>query len=74
MGRLAPGGLEFRLKRLARWRDGALPGTAPGEACFVRGARGAMIRSDLDNGRLVWLVGMVSVKEQLLLILLEMTL
>lgn len=39
------------------WRSGALPGSKPQEAFFVRCDRTTMSQSDLDNGRLVCLVG-----------------
>jgi len=42
---------------LATWRTGALMGTRPEEAYFVRCDRTTMSQNDLDNGRLVCLVG-----------------
>jgi phage tail sheath protein FI len=39
------------------WRDGALIGDRPEEAYFVRCDRTTMIQNDLDNGRLICLVG-----------------
>ncbi len=44
------------------WRNGALLGTDPKEAYFVRCDRSTMTQNDLDNGRLVCLVGMAVVK------------
>jgi phage tail sheath protein FI len=40
-----------------RWRDGALLGTRPEEAYFVRCDRTTMSQNDLDNGRMICLVG-----------------
>ena len=39
------------------WRDGALIGAKPEEAYFVRCDRTTMTQNDLDNGRLICLVG-----------------
>ncbi len=39
------------------WRDGALIGDKPEEAYFVRCDRTTMIQNDLDNGRLICLIG-----------------
>ena len=39
------------------WRDGALLGTKPEEAFFVRCDRTTMTQNDLDNGRMICLVG-----------------
>jgi len=44
------------------WRAGALLGTSPKEAFFVRCDRSTMTQSDLDNGRLVCLIGVAVVK------------
>lgn len=44
------------------WRTGALMGTAPEEAYFVRCDRTTMSQSDLDNGRLVCLIGVAPTK------------
>jgi phage tail sheath protein FI len=44
------------------WRTGALMGTQPSEAFFVRCDRTTMTQSDLDNGRLVCLVGVAPTK------------
>jgi uncharacterized protein len=41
-----------------QWRDGALLGSTPDEAFFVRCDRTTMTQNDLDNGRLICLVGM----------------
>ena len=42
---------------LATWRTGALMGTKPEEAYFVRCDRTTMTQNDLDNGRLICLIG-----------------
>ena len=44
------------------WRSGALMGTTPDEAYFVRCDRTTMTQDDIDNGRLVCLVGMAPAK------------
>jgi uncharacterized protein len=44
------------------WRSGALLGTDPKQAYFVRCDRSTMTQNDLDNGRLVCLVGVAVVK------------
>jgi phage tail sheath protein FI len=44
------------------WRNGALLGTDPKQAYFVRCDRSTMTQNDLDNGRLVCLVGLAVVK------------
>jgi phage tail sheath protein FI len=47
---------------LVLWRDGALLGSKPEEAYFVRCDRTTMTQNDLDNGRLIVLVGVAPVK------------
>lgn len=42
---------------LVTWRTGALMGTKPEEAYFVRCDRTTMSQNDLDNGRLICLIG-----------------
>jgi uncharacterized protein len=42
---------------LVTWRSGALMGTRPDEAYFVRCDRTTMTQNDLDNGRLICLIG-----------------
>jgi hypothetical protein len=42
---------------LVLWRDGALIGAKPEEAYFVRCDRTTMTQNDLDNGRMICLVG-----------------
>ncbi|HEU0014725.1 MAG TPA: phage tail sheath subtilisin-like domain-containing protein, partial [Longimicrobium sp.] len=44
------------------WRNGALLGSDPKEAYFVRCDRSTMTQNDLDNGRLVCLVGVAAIK------------
>ena len=44
------------------WVSGALLGESPKEAFFVRCDRGTMTQNDLDNGRLICLVGVAVVK------------
>lgn len=43
------------------WRSGALAGTTPDEAFFVRCDRTTMTQDDLDNGRLICVVGLAPV-------------
>ncbi|GAA6184713.1 phage tail sheath subtilisin-like domain-containing protein [Aliiglaciecola sp. NS0011-25] len=47
---------------LVLWRDGALLGAKPEDAFFVRCDRTTMTQNDLDNGRLVCLIGIAPVK------------
>jgi hypothetical protein len=44
------------------WRNGALLGTTVEEAFFVRCDRSTMTQNDLDNGRLVCLIGVAIIK------------
>ncbi len=44
------------------WRSGALEGTKPEEAFFVKVDRSTMTQADIDNGRLIVLVGIAPVK------------
>ena len=44
------------------WRDGALMGTKVEEAFFVRVGRSTMTQDDIDNGRLIIMVGIAPVK------------
>ena len=44
------------------WSNGALLGSSPKEAFFVRCDRSTMTQSDLDNGRLICLVGVAVLK------------
>ncbi|HZN01080.1 MAG TPA: phage tail sheath subtilisin-like domain-containing protein [Pyrinomonadaceae bacterium] len=47
---------------LVLWRDGALLGDKPEQAYFVRCDRTTMTQNDLDNGRLICLIGVAAVK------------
>jgi uncharacterized protein len=47
---------------VSEWKTGALLGRDPKEAFFVRCDRTTMTQNDLDNGRLVCLVGLAVVK------------
>ncbi|HOB47101.1 MAG TPA: phage tail sheath C-terminal domain-containing protein, partial [Zoogloea sp.] len=44
------------------WRSGALLGARPEDAYFVRCDRSTMSQSDLDNGRLICLIGVAPTK------------
>jgi phage tail sheath protein FI len=44
------------------WRNGALMGTTPEEAFFVKCDRTTMSQDDFDNGRLICLIGVAPVK------------
>jgi phage tail sheath protein FI len=44
------------------WRSGALQGTKPDEAFFVKCDRTTMTQDDIDNGRLICLIGIAPVK------------
>jgi hypothetical protein len=44
------------------WRSGHLMGTKPEEAYFVRCDRSTMTQNDIDNGRLICLIGVAPVK------------
>jgi phage tail sheath protein FI len=46
----------------ALWRDGALEGRVPEEAFFVKCDRTTMTQTDIDNGRLICVVGVAAVK------------
>jgi uncharacterized protein len=45
-----------------QWRNGALLGSTPDEAYFVLCDRSTMSQNDLDNGRLICLIGVAPVK------------
>lgn len=47
---------------LVLWRDGALLGNKPEDAYFVRCDRSTMTQNDLDNGRLICLIGIAPTK------------
>jgi phage tail sheath protein FI len=44
------------------WRNGALEGTTPEQAFFVKCDRTTMTRDDIDNGRLICVIGVAPVK------------
>jgi len=44
------------------WEDGALMGTTPEEAFFVKCDRSTMTQSDIDNGRLICEIGVAPTK------------
>ncbi|HML05302.1 MAG TPA: phage tail sheath family protein [Methanobacterium sp.] len=44
------------------WKDGALMGTKPEEAFFVKCDRTTMTQNDIDNGRLIVVIGVAPVK------------
>jgi len=44
------------------WRNGALMGTKPSEAFFVKVDRTTMTQNDIDNGRLICIIGLAVVK------------
>ncbi len=44
------------------WKDGALMGSTPGEAFFVKCDRTTMTQDDIDNGRLIVQIGVAPVK------------
>ncbi len=44
------------------WRNGALMGTKPEEAFYVKCDRSTMTQDDIDNGRLICYIGVAVVK------------
>lgn len=44
------------------WRNGSLAGTSPEEAFFVNIGRNTMSQDDIDNGRLICVIGVAPVK------------
>ena len=44
------------------WRGGSLAGTSPEEAFFVHIGRDTMSQDDIDNGRLICVIGVAPVK------------
>ncbi len=44
------------------WRNGSLAGTSPDEAFFVNIGRSTMSQDDIDNGRLICMIGVAPVK------------
>lgn len=53
-------GVENFLRRV--WRDGALQGATPEEAYFVKVDHTTMTQDDIDNGRLIMIIGVAAVK------------
>ena len=47
---------------VTEWRNGALMGTKPSEAFFVKVDRTTMTQNDIDNGRLICIIGLAVVK------------
>jgi len=47
---------------ITQWRSGALMGTKPEEAFFVKVDRTTMTQDDIDNGRLICIIGVAVVK------------
>jgi uncharacterized protein len=47
---------------VTEWRNGALMGTKASEAFFVKVDRTTMTQSDIDNGRLICIIGLAVVK------------
>jgi phage tail sheath protein FI len=47
---------------LTEWRNGALMGTKPAEAFFVKVDRTTMTQADIDNGKLICIIGLAVVK------------
>ncbi|CAG7640840.1 phage tail sheath family protein [Paenibacillus allorhizosphaerae] len=44
------------------WRDGALMGNSPEEAYYIQIGRSTMTQDDIDNGRLICVIGVAPVK------------
>ncbi|MFX3632986.1 MAG: phage tail sheath family protein [Candidatus Pristimantibacillus sp.] len=44
------------------WRDGALAGTSPAEAFYINIGASTMTQDDIDNGRLIVVIGVAPVK------------
>ena len=47
---------------ITEWRSGALMGTKPSEAFFVKVDRTTMTQADIDNGKLICIIGLAVVK------------
>ena len=45
---------------MTQWQDGRLPGRGPNEAFFVRCDQSTMTQQDLDEGRLVCMIGVAT--------------
>jgi hypothetical protein len=46
----------------AEWRKGALVGTKPSDAFFVRCNSSTMTQDDIDNGRLICMIGVAPIR------------
>ena len=46
----------------SEWKNGALLGTKPEEAYFVRCDRSTMTQNNLDNGQLICLIGVAALR------------
>lgn len=47
---------------LTEWRNGALEGARPEDAYFVHCDRSTMTQSDIDNGKLICVIGVAMIK------------
>jgi phage tail sheath protein FI len=47
---------------ITQWRNGALMGTKPDQAFFVKVDRTTMTQDDMDNGRMICIIGVAPVK------------
>jgi phage tail sheath protein FI len=47
---------------MTQWQDGTLPGCSPNEAFFVRCDQSTMTQQDLDEGRLVCMIGVATLR------------
>ena len=47
---------------MREWRSGSLPGSGPEEAFFVKCDRSTMTQADIDQGRLICVVGVAAVR------------
>jgi len=47
---------------MAQWRAGALAGTTAEEAFFIKCDRTTMTQDDIDNGRLICIIGIAPLK------------
>jgi len=54
-------GQTVSILQMTVWRSGALEGTKPDEAFFVRCDRRTMNQDDIDNGRLFGIIGIAPV-------------
>src|SRR5688572_1898391 len=54
--------LSIKQFLMTEWRNGALMGTKPEEAFFIKIDRTTMTQADIDNGRLICIIGLAVVK------------